>query len=644
MAKKTENRRYTSEDIKVLEGLEAVRRRPAMYIGSTGPRGLHHMIYEVIDNSIDEALADRCSNIKLTIHEDNSVNITDDGPGIPTGPHPTEEKDTLDVVMTTLHSGAKFDNKVYQVSGGLHGVGVSVVNALSEWFKVEVKRDGYKWVREYEYGKPVGKIKKTGAGKLKTTGTSITFLPDKTIFDKVKFDRNILIQRLRELAYLMGGIKITFTDERAKNEDDRKTVFKYKGGIIEFIEFLDEGKESLHRDPILIENKTDGVEIELALQYTSSYSESIYTYVNNIPTIEGGTHLSGFKTALTRIINEYAQKNDLKKEDITFSGDDVREGITAILSVRMPEPQFEGQTKTKLGNSDIQGLVYSQVYDGLGDYFETNPKVLKKIVQKIEEAYKAREAARKARDLTRRKSALESGSLPGKLADCSSKDVEITEIFIVEGPSAGGSAKQGRDRRTQAILPLKGKIINVEKSPLDKMLSNDEIKTIIMALGTGIGKEEFDPDKLRYGKIILMTDADIDGAHIRTLLLTFLYRHMKELIELGKIYIVQPPLYRVYNSKKERYVYTEAELERVLKKFKNKKYSIQRYKGLGEMNPQQLWKTTMDPENRILLKVTIEDALEADRTFSMLMGSKVAPRREFIEENAEDVVNLDVWG
>jgi DNA gyrase subunit B len=642
LAKKTESRGYTKEDIKVLEGLEAVRRRPAMYIGSTGPRGLHHMIYEVVDNSIDEALAESCDKIEIIIHKDNSVTIADNGDGIPTGPHPTEKKDTIDVVMTTLHSGAKFDDKTYQVSGGLHGVGVSVVNALSEWLKVEIKREGYKWNREYAYGKPVGKIKKSGNGKIKTTGTSITFLPDKQIFDNIRFSHGTLENRFRELAYLMGGVKIIFVDERLKSEKKRKQIFKFKGGIIEFIKFLSEGKDLFHKTPIFIEKKMNGVEIELSLLYTGAYSESIHTYVNNIPTIEGGTHLSGFKTALTRIINEYAQKNGLKKDDITYSGEDVREGVTAILSVRMPEPQFEGQTKTKLGNNDIHGLVYSMVYDGLGDYFEKNPDILKKIAKKIEQAYRAREAARKARDLTRRKSALESSALPGILADCSSRDVESTEIFIVEGPSAGGSAKQGRDRRTQAILPLKGKILNVEKARLNRILSNEEIKTIIIALGTGIGTEEFNPEKLRYNKIILMTDADIDGAHIRTLLLTFFYRYMKELIEMGKIYIAQPPLYRVYHGKKERYVYSEAELKKVLKDFGKGKYSIQRYKGLGEMNPEQLWKTTMDPNNRILLKVTIEDAAEADRIFSMLMGTKVAPRKEFIEEHADEVVNLDV--
>ena len=810
-AKKSGSGDYGANNIQILEGMEAVRKRPAMYIGDTFARGLHHLVYEVVDNSVDEALAGFCTDIKVIIHEGDSISVEDNGRGIPVGIHKTEKKPAVEVVLTTLHAGGKFDHDTYKVSGGLHGVGVSCVNALSNWLEVEVKRDGKIHHQRYEKGMTKSKLKVMG--KTKSSGTKITFKPDETIFEQTtKFTFDTLAKRLRELAFLNKGLKITLKDER--DGKDKESEFYFKGGIISFIENLTEKKEKIHKKVVFFEKEADNIQIETALQYDGGYSENVYTYANNINTTEGGTHLSGFRSALTRAINSYAKSKKLLKDGVSIVGDDTREGLTAVISVKIPDPQFEGQTKTKLGNSEVEGLVSSATFEALGSFFEENPSVAKKIVEKIITASRAREAARKARELTRRKGALDSASLPGKLADCSQRDPELCEIYLVEGDSAGGSAKQGRDRTFQAILPLKGKILNVEKSRMDKILSNEEIRTIITALGAGVGNE-FNLEKLRYHKIIIMCDADVDGSHIRTLLLTLLYRQMRSLIEAGHVYIAQPPLYKLKKGKREEYIESEEEMNAIildmgseglkLKKIKgtktfnstqfkdilntivdlervigilarkgvdfeeyiqsynpktkkmpvyyiridgknhflttedelakltkgsddvkytelfehqdldlieqnfqkydlssseylkpdlsqpievnvkgkaksksakkepvlkpvfeiqndkdkkefyslegvlefvrtqaNKGVQLQRYKGLGEMNPQQLWETTMDPQRRTILQVELEDAVEVDKTFSMLMGDEVAPRREFIETNAHEVQDLDV--
>lgn len=628
---------YDATTIQVLKGLEAVRRRPAMYIGDTSIRGLHHLVHEVVDNSVDEAMVGFCDAINVTLNKDGSVTVEDNGRGIPVDLHPTQKKPALEVVMTMLHAGGKFDHRTYKVAGGLHGVGVSVVNALSQWCEVEVTRDGKVYYQKYEKGNPVCELKVKG--QKKQAGTKTTFKPDPEIFEKTDFNFDILSAKFRELAFLNKGLKISIEDKNT----GKSNSFKYKGGLISFIEYLNENKEALHKKPIYFHSTRDTTEIEIALQYTGAYAENILSYVNNIHTLEGGTHLIGFKTALTRSINSYAQKNNLiKNSHVSLLGEDVREGLTAVLSIKLPDPQFEGQTKTKLGNSEVKGIVESVLSENLSDFFEENPPVARKIIDKSISAAQSREAARKARELTRRKSALESSGLPGKLADCSLDDPDQCEIYIVEGPSAGGSAKMGRDRRFQAILPLKGKILNVEKARMDRILSNEEIRTIITALGTGIGTDEFDISKARYGKVIIMTDADIDGSHIRTLLLTFLYRHMRELIEQEKVYIAQPPLYRIKKGNSEYYAYADEERDKIIKNIGKDGISVQRYKGLGEMNPDQLWKTTMDPERRVLLQVTLEDAAEAEHIFSILMGDQVEPRRKFIEENAKYVKNLDV--
>jgi len=611
-----------------------------MYIGDTGKRGLHHLVFEVVDNSIDEALAGFCKKIVVTIHEDNSVSVLDDGRGIPVDIHKEEKKPALEVVMTVLHAGGKFDKGSYKVSGGLHGVGVSVVNALSEWLEVEVYRNKTIYSQAYKRGIPAGPM--VEKGKTRKQGTYTRFKADVDIFKRVVYEFDILEHRMRELAFLNRDLEVVLRDERDGNEE----TFLYKGGLAEFVQYLDETRPSLLNKPISIEKESEGVPVEVAMQYNASYSENIFTFVNNINTVEGGTHLVGFKTAVTRTLNNYAQKNNLfKKENFTLSGEDVREGLTAVISIKVAEPQFEGQTKTKLGNSEIKGIVDSVISEALADYLEQNPSQGRKIIDKCLNAARSREAARKARELTRRKSALDIGNLPGKLADCSTKDPSMCELYLVEGDSAGGSAKQGRDRRYQAILPLRGKIINVEKARIDKVLGNNEIRTIITAVGTGFTEEEFDIDKLRYFKIIIMTDADVDGSHIRTLLLTFFYRYLPRLIEDGHIYIAQPPLYRVSQKKKESYAYDDDERDILVKRFlkeSNTKIDVQRYKGLGEMNPEQLWSTTMDPEKRTLIKVTIEDAATVDKTFSILMGGDVEPRRNFIQKNAKYVRNLDV--
>lgn len=628
---------YDADKIVVLKGLEVVRRRPAMFIGSTGARGLHHLVYEVVDNSIDEALEGHCDHIQVIIQPDNSVTVIDNGRGIPIDIHPTQNRPALEVVMTTLHAGGKFDGKSYKVSGGLHGVGVSVVNALSEWCEVEVYRYGKVYHQRYQRGKPITELKVLG--ETDRTGTKTVFRPDPRIFETLNFNFDILAHRLRELAFLNKGLRIDLIDER----DGNRRSYQFSGGLISFVEFLDQNKTSFHPNPIYFERSRDGVQVEVAMQYNDSYVENIFTYVNCINTIEGGTHLSGFKAALTKTINGCAQKNNLVRgNNFTISGEDVREGLTAVISLKLLDPQFEGQTKTKLGNSEVKGIVESVVGECLEEYLEENPAVARKIIEKVIAAARSREAARRARELTRRKSALESDTLPGKLADCSLNDPGRCEIYLVEGDSAGGSAKQGRDRTFQAILPLKGKILNVEKARLDKILNNEEIQTMVTALGTGIGSDEFDPSKSRYGKIIIMTDADVDGAHIRTLLLTFFYRYLRGLIEQGKVYIAQPPLYRIYNGKEERYAYDDRERDAILKQFGRDGTMVQRYKGLGEMNPQQLWETTMNPETRTILQVGIEDAAEADQIFTILMGEQVESRRKFIEQNAKYVRNLDV--
>ena len=647
---------YSADNIKVLEGLEAVRKRPAMYIGDVGKRGLHHLVYEVVDNSIDEALAGYCTKVVVVFNADGSVTVEDNGRGIPVDMHKEEKRPALEVVMTVLHAGGKFDKGSYKVSGGLHGVGVSVVNALSERLWVEVKRDGKVHRQDYKIGDPQNSLKVTGAAK--KTGTKVCFYPDDTIFKTTIFEYDIIADRLRELAYLNRGLEIVLKDERT--EDGESDIFKFNGGLSDFVKYLDVNNNPLHEKVITVSKEDGEVPVEVAMRYGNTYNENILTFVNNINTIEGGTHLSGFRSALTRAMNNHATKNNLikakKNEKITLSGEDFREGLTAIISIKVAEPQFEGQTKTKLGNGDVKGIVDTVVYEGILDFLEQNPSIGRRVIEKALLAARSRSAARKARELIRRKSALGGSSLPGKLADCSNRDPAFCELYLVEGDSAGGSAKQGRDRRTQAILPLRGKVINSEKARIDKLLSNNEVQSMITALGAGFGGSEdesgerspgdLDIEKLRYHKIIIMTDADVDGSHIRTLLLTFFYRKMKEVIDGGYLYLALPPLYRVAQGKKEAYAYDDNErdliIERMNKDNKNTKVTIQRYKGLGEMNPGQLWETTMDPERRTLLQVTVESASEAAETFQNLMGSDVEARRTFIEKNAKFVVNLDV--
>ena len=630
---------YDESQIQVLEGLEAVRKRPGMYIGSTSSRGLHHLVYEIVDNSIDEALAGFCKNIEVAINEDNSITVIDDGRGMPVGIHPKMGKSTVEVIMTVLHAGGKFGGGGYKVSGGLHGVGASVVNALSEYCEVTVTREGHVWQQKYSRGNILCDLTKIGDSD--GHGTKVMFKLDPEIFEDTIFDFEVLASRLRELAFLNKGIAITLIDKR--EEEERVEKYHYEGGIKEFVSYLNRNKEVLHESPIYVEGEKDGIIAEIALQYNDGYNESLYSFANNIDTIEGGTHLAGFKSALTRAINDYAKRfGHIKDSDKNLSGDDAREGLTAVVSVKISEPQFEGQTKTKLGNSEVRGVVDSIVAEGVSIFLEENPAVGKIIIDKALMAARARDAARKARELTR-KSVLERSTLPGKLADCSSKDPKECEIYIVEGDSAGGSAKQGRNRKFQAILPLRGKILNVEKQRLDRILNSETIRSMITAFGAGIGKD-FDEEKLRYDRIIIMTDADVDGAHIRTLLLTFFYRYMRPLIDGGHVYIAQPPLYKVSKGKKEGYAYTEEELANLLEEFggKDNTISIQRYKGLGEMNASQLWETTMDPEHRILKKATVSDAIVADEIFTILMGDKVEPRREFIQKNAGKISNLDI--
>lgn len=660
MASDSAQSNYTAKNINILKGLEAVRKRPAMYIGDIGSRGLHHLINEVVDNSIDEALGGHNDRIFVTINKDGSATVEDRGRGIPVDKHPTEKISALEVVMTQLHAGGKFDKDSYKVSGGLHGVGVSVVNALSEWLVVDVKRNGKTYRQEYVKGAPKYKVKETGKAKKGESGTKITFMPDNEIFKSVNFKFETIAERMRELAYLNKEVTIKVADER----DGEEITYRFKGGIIEFVKYLDETRTPLHK-PIYIEGEKDNTPVEVAFEYSSVYSDNIHSYVNNINTIEGGTHLVGFKTALTRTFNNYAYKNNLIKENkkITLTGDDFREGLTAVISIKVMEPQFEGQTKTKLGNSEVKSTVETIVGEKLSEYLEQNPSIARKIIDKCMKAAEAREAARKARELVRRKSVLESSHLPGKLADCSITDPEHCEVYIVEGDSAGGSAKQGRDRRFQAILPIKGKILNVEKAKINKILENNEIKAMVSAIGAGIG-EDFNHEKSRYGKIILMTDADVDGSHIRTLLLTFFYRHMKELITAGMVYIAQPPLYKIKKGKEEVYAFDDEERDKILKRMKSagkiiekneesdedetlmeegktKGIVISRYKGLGEMNPEQLWSTTMNPETRTVLQVNLESAAAADKIFETLMGDAVEPRRAFIEKHAK-YANLDI--
>ncbi len=641
MTAKSRTGDYTSRQIQVLKGLEAVRKRPGMYIGSTSARGLHHLVYEVVDNSIDEAMAGHCTAINVVIRPGDVMSVDDDGRGIPVDMHPTEGVPGVELAMTTLHAGGKFDKTSYKVSGGLHGVGVSVVNALSEWLEVEVRRGGKRYHQRYQRG-----IKSTDLadlGPARGQGTLVTFKPDPEVFTELEFSFDRLSARLRELAFLNKGLAIVLRDERT--DDEVEQVYRYDGGLAEFVTYLRGSRAPVHDNVIHFETDRPEAQIELAMQYDEGFSENVHTFVNNINTHEGGTHLTGFKAALTRTINDYARRNRIFKKDENLSGDDVREGLTCVLSVKVMEPQFEGQTKTKLGNSEVRGAVEAAVNEHLSAFLEENPRSARALIEKSLQAARARVAARKARDLARKKSGLEGGVLPGKLADCSIADPALSEIYLVEGDSAGGSAKQGRDRSFQAILPLKGKILNVEKARIDKILSNDEIRAMVTAIGAGI-REDFDIDKARYHKIIIMTDADVDGAHIRTLLLTFFFRQMRELIEEGYIYIAQPPLYRVQKGKTERYAYSDDERDREISRLSNGKdgkgISIQRYKGLGEMNPDQLWKTTMDPDARTILRVTVESATEADRIFSRLMGDEVEPRRRFIEENARYVRNLDV--
>ena len=656
MAKTQSNSDYNAKNINVLKGLEAVRKRPAMYIGDVSTRGLHHLVNEVVDNSIDEAMGGYCDKIDVTINKDGSVSVIDNGRGIPVDIHPIEKRSALEVVMTVLHAGGKFDKSSYKVSGGLHGVGVSVVNALSEWLKAEIKRDGKVYFQEYKKGAPLKPVKEIGKAKKGESGTTITFMPDASIFNVTEFKFDTLAERMRELAYLNKTITINIKDVRNGGEEQ---TFYFKGGLIEFVKYLDTSRQPLHKT-VYIEGEKDNTPVEIAFQYTDNYSENLFSYVNNINTHEGGTHLVGFKTALTRTLNNYAYKNNLIKEGkISLTGDDFREGLTCVISVKVAEPQFEGQTKTKLGNSETKSAVETLVGEKLAEFLEENPSVGKKIIDKCLRAAEAREAARKARDLSRRKNALDNMNLPGKLADCSINDPEHCEIYIVEGDSAGGSAKQGRDRKFQAILPLRGKILNVEKAKLNKILENNEIKAIISAVGAGMGAE-FDHLKARYGKIILMTDADVDGSHIRTLLLTFIYRHMKDLITSGKVYIAQPPLYKIKKGKEEFYAYDDKERDSVIKRIKSngkgekadvtealeegkeiRGLLISRYKGLGEMKPTQLWDTTMNPETRTILQVTLESAAAADKIFETLMGDDVEPRKAFIEKHAR-YANIDV--
>ena len=650
MTKEAAQQNYTATNINVLKGLEAVRKRPAMYIGDVGVRGLHHLVNEIVDNSIDEALAGYNDFIDIKINKDGSVTVEDRGRGIPVDLHPVEKKSALEIVMTVLHAGGKFDKDSYKVSGGLHGVGVSVVNALSEWLKVLVYREGKVYTQEYRRGIPQFDVKEVGKAEEGKSGTSITFMPDGEIFKTTKFSFETLAERMRELAYLNKEVRIDISDE-VENES---ASYHFEGGIMEFVTYLDETRTALHK-PVYIEGEKDNVPVEVSFEYTNAYSDNIHTYVNNINTHEGGTHLVGFKAALTRTLNAYAYKNKLIKENskITLSGDDFREGLTAVISVKVMEPQFEGQTKTKLGNSEVKSAVETTVNEKLAEYLEENPSIGKKIIEKCMRAAEAREAARKARDLVRRKNVLDSISLPGKLADCSINDPEHCEIYIVEGDSAGGSAKMGRDRRFQAILPIKGKILNVEKAQINKILDNNEIKAMVAAIGAGLATD-FDPEKIRYGKIIIMTDADVDGSHIRTLILTFIYRYMKELITLGKVYIAQPPLYKIKKGREEHYAFDEAERDLILKRMRKdgngetedgtelpKGVTISRYKGLGEMNPEQLWDTTMNPETRTVLRVNMNSALSADKIFETLMGDAVEPRREFIEKHAK-YANLDI--
>ncbi|MGH7585562.1 MAG: DNA topoisomerase (ATP-hydrolyzing) subunit B [Gemmatimonadales bacterium] len=635
-------KQYDAQSIQVLKGLDAVRKRPSMYIGSTGENGLHHLVYEVVDNSIDEALAGHCDSITVTVHRDNSITVTDNGRGIPVDLHPTEKVPGVELALTVLHAGGKFDKNTYKVSGGLHGVGVSVVNALSERLEVVVDRDGRRHHMAFVRGRTVKPLSVLGPAK--GTGTTVRFKPDPEIFNVLDYNYHTLADRLRQLAFLNGGVKITITDER--DEAPKSETFHYKGGLVHFVEWLNRNKKPLHPKPVAFHAVKDDVEVDIALQYEDGYNENTFTFVNNINTHEGGTHLTGLKAALTRTVNEAAKAaNALKKADFTLSGEDVREGLTCVMHVKVREPQFEGQTKTKLGNSEVEGIVRQVVNEHLGAYLEEHPGVTRNVVEKAVSAARAREAARKARELVRKKSGLESGVLPGKLADCSLSDPALCEIYIVEGDSAGGSAKQGRDRSFQAILPIKGKILNVERARIDKILGNEEIRAIITAIGAGV-RDDFKLEDARYHKIILMTDADVDGAHIRTLLLTFFFRQMHELIEAGYVYIAQPPLYRVARAKEEYYAYTEQERDEYAKRLNGEggkaTVNIQRYKGLGEMNPDQLWRTTMDPATRTVLRVTMEDAVEASALFEKLMGDEVEPRREFIEQNARYVSNLDV--
>lgn len=630
---------YSEKNIRVLEGLEAVRLRPGMYIGSTGEKGLHHLVYEVVDNSVDEVLAGRCDFIHVELETDGSCIVTDNGSGIPVEKHHQTGKSTLETVLTILHAGGKFDSSAYKFSGGLHGVGVSVVNALSKKLIAKVKRDGYEFSQSFEYGKPVSKLEK--GEKTEKTGTRIQFYPDPDIFDTVIFQREVLEKRFRETAFLNAGVKIQFDDHR----DGYSELFHYKGGIQEFVTYLNKNKSALFDEVAHFEGEKDGVHVDIAFQYTNSYSELVLSFANDILTGEGGTHLTGFRSALTKTLNDYGRSyNLIKEKDENLSGEDSREGITAVVSVKLQDPQFEGQTKSKLGNSEVRGSVDTFFSEQLGHFLEENPKVAKTIIEKALSSQRAREAARKARDLTRKRSLLDNTTLPGKLADCQETDISVNEIFLVEGDSAGGSAKSGRDNKIQAILPLRGKILNVEKANLNHVLSYEEIKSMVTAFGTGIG-EEFDISKLRYGKIIIMTDADVDGAHIRTLLLTFFFRYMRPLIEEGHIYIANPPLYRVTKGRKERYVYDDAELAKVIKDLPEGSYKLNRYKGLGEMNDDQLWETTMNPDNRVLLQVSIDpESTSVDDTFSLLMGDKVEPRRRFIQNNAKYAENIDTIG
>ncbi len=624
----TDKKNYSAENITVLEGLEAVRKRPAMYIGSTGKQGLHHLVYEVVDNSVDEAMAGYCKNIDVILNKDGSVTVTDDGRGIPVDMHPQYKIPAVEVVITKLHAGGKFDKGTYAISGGLHGVGISVVAALSKNLKVKIKRDGKIYEQEYEIGKPIYKLKTIGSVSADETGTEINFMPDDRIFSTTKFDFSVLETRFREIAFLNKGVKIVLSDENS----GKKETFHYEGGILEFVKWVNQSKDPIHTKPVYFTKEDNKVVIECAIQYNSGYQENVLSFVNTINTVEGGTHVVGFKTALTRAINDYANKNKLLKEG-NLTGDDVREGLTAIISVKVPEPQFEGQTKTKLGNSEIKGIVDSVAMVALSQFFEENPSVARRILDKSLESQKARAAAKKAKELVRRKNAFSVGGLPGKLADCSSNKTEETELYIVEGDSAGGSAKQARNKEFQAILPLKGKILNVEKANPLKVLSSEEIANLVTAVGTGVG-EQFDASKIRYNKIIIMTDADVDGAHIRTLLLTFFFRFMKPLIDNGNIFIAVSPLYKV-RKRSDHYVYSDSELKEIVKKLGDNA-TVQRFKGLGEMNPEQLWETTMDPKHRLLKRVTIEDAVKADSVFSRLMGDEVEPRRQFIVEKAHE--------